>query len=53
LRCKPTVLVRALVLDRDGLVTWMVTSMGVVEFETETSFEAFEAFPSQGQLFLY
>jgi hypothetical protein len=48
LGCKPTVLVRALVLDREELVTWMVASMGV-EFET---FEAFEAFPSQGQLFL-
>jgi hypothetical protein len=47
------VLVRDLALGREELVTWMVTSTGVVEFETETSFEAFETSPSQGQLFLY
>jgi hypothetical protein len=45
-----TLLVRVLVLeDWEVLVTWMVTSTGV----TEISFEAFEAFPSRGQLLLY
>lgn len=51
MKCKPTVLVRVLVLDREELVTWMVASMVVVEFETETSFEAFEAFQTRVSCF--